>query len=112
MIDPAVFPVFLVAVLRSLVSLGYTIPFGVLLGGVGLLYVAAFALVWLDTPLMTMTRRELAALFFSPVLYLVAIPAAFVSPWISGALYVLVALIWLVPDPRIEKAFRARQPPE
>jgi uncharacterized membrane protein len=47
----------------------------------------------------------------SPVMYLVAIPAAFVSPWISGALYVLVALIWLVPDPRIEKAFRARQPP-
>jgi hypothetical protein len=27
-----------------------------------------------------------------------------VSPWISGALYVTVAIIWLVPDRRIEKA--------
>ena len=34
--------------------------------------------------------------------YLCAIPLAFVSPWISGALYVGVALIWLVPDRRIE----------
>lgn len=34
--------------------------------------------------------------------YLVAIPCAFVSAWISGALYVLVALIWLIPDKRIE----------
>lgn len=40
----------------------------------------------------------------SPILYLVAIPAAFVRPWIAGALYVLVALIWLIPDRRIEKA--------
>jgi uncharacterized membrane protein len=40
----------------------------------------------------------------SPVLYLSAIPLAFVSPWISNGLYVLVALIWLVPDRRIEQA--------
>jgi uncharacterized membrane protein len=39
----------------------------------------------------------------SPVIYAVAIPLAFVSPWIAEALYVTVALIWLVPDPRIEK---------
>jgi len=32
-----------------------------------------------------------------------AIPAAFFRPWIAGALYVTVALIWLVPDPRIER---------
>jgi uncharacterized membrane protein len=38
----------------------------------------------------------------SPVVYLLAIPAAFVSTWISQGLYVLVALIWLVPDRRIE----------
>jgi uncharacterized membrane protein len=35
--------------------------------------------------------------------YVVAIPLAFVSQWIAGALYVTVALIWLVPDRRIEK---------
>jgi len=38
----------------------------------------------------------------SPVLYIIAIPAAFVSHWLSQALYVLVALLWLVPDRRIE----------
>ena len=38
----------------------------------------------------------------SPVIYLLAIPSAFVSQWISLGLYVLVALIWLVPDRRIE----------
>ena len=36
------------------------------------------------------------------VLYLSAIPLAFVQPWISLALYVTVALIWLIPDTRIE----------
>ena len=39
----------------------------------------------------------------SPILYLVAIPAAFVSVWISAACYVGVALWWLVPDRRIER---------
>jgi uncharacterized membrane protein len=40
----------------------------------------------------------------SPLLYLAAIPLAFVSPWIALAVYVFVALIWLVPDRRIESA--------
>ena len=34
--------------------------------------------------------------------YLLAIPLAFVQQWISDGLYVLVALIWLIPDRRIE----------
>jgi hypothetical protein len=34
--------------------------------------------------------------------YLVAIPAAFVEQWISDAIYIGVALLWLVPDRRIE----------
>ncbi len=34
--------------------------------------------------------------------YVVAIPLAFLNQWISDALYVLVALIWFVPDRRIE----------
>ncbi len=38
----------------------------------------------------------------SPLFYLAAIPLAFVQPWIAGSLYVAVALIWLVPDRRIE----------
>jgi len=39
----------------------------------------------------------------SPLIYLIAIPTAFWSHWISQGLYVLVALVWLVPDRRIEK---------
>ena len=35
--------------------------------------------------------------------YAIAIAAAFVWPWLAGALYALVAVIWLVPDRRIEK---------
>jgi uncharacterized membrane protein len=39
----------------------------------------------------------------SPVIYMLAIAFAFVNQWISDALYVGVALIWLVPDRRIER---------
>jgi len=38
----------------------------------------------------------------SMLAYLLAIPLAFVRPWLADALYVAVALIWLVPDRRIE----------
>jgi len=44
----------------------------------------------------------------SPMLYAVAIAVAFFNQWVSGALYVLVALIWLIPDPRIERALARR----
>ena len=39
----------------------------------------------------------------SPLLYLIAIPAAFVHQAIAGAIYIGVALMWLVPDRRIER---------
>ena len=45
----------------------------------------------------------------SPVLYLAAIPLAFVSPWISNGLFILVALMWLVPDRRIERVLAKRE---
>jgi len=38
----------------------------------------------------------------SLVLYAAAIPLAFWHPWIACALYVLVAVLWLIPDRRIE----------
>jgi uncharacterized membrane protein len=41
--------------------------------------------------------------YLSLTLYTTAIPLAFVNTWISDALYLAVALIWLVPDPRIER---------
>lgn len=39
----------------------------------------------------------------SPLLYLSAIPTAFLHPAIAGALYAGVALMWLIPDRRIER---------
>ncbi len=39
----------------------------------------------------------------SPVLYVAAIPASFWLHWIAQGIYVLVALIWLIPDRRIER---------
>jgi uncharacterized membrane protein len=45
----------------------------------------------------------------SPVLYLTAIPLAFVSPWIANGLYIFVALLWLIPDRRIERVLTTRE---
>ena len=42
----------------------------------------------------------------SALLYAVAIPLAFFQQWASGAIYVAVALMWLVPDPRIESKLK------
>jgi uncharacterized membrane protein len=39
----------------------------------------------------------------SIVLNMAAIPLAFVRSWLACAIYILVAVIWLVPDKRIEK---------
>jgi len=44
----------------------------------------------------------------SPLIYLFAIGSTFFQPWIAQALYVLVALLWIIPDPRIERTI-ARQ---
>jgi uncharacterized membrane protein len=40
----------------------------------------------------------------SVVLYAAAIPLAFLNQWIAEAIYIAVALIWLIPDRRIERA--------
>ena len=45
----------------------------------------------------------------SPLLYLIAIPAAFWHREISQAIYVLVAVIWLVPDRRIERVLSSSE---
>jgi uncharacterized membrane protein len=44
----------------------------------------------------------------SPLLYITAIVATLLSPWISEAIFIAAALIWLIPDRRIEKVM----PPE
>ena len=42
----------------------------------------------------------------SLAVYAAAIPISFAQPWIACALYVLVAIMWLVPDRRIERALK------
>jgi uncharacterized membrane protein len=46
---------------------------------------------------------------YSPLFYIAAIASAFWTQWISQLLYVAVALIWLVPDQRIENALRNKE---
>jgi len=43
----------------------------------------------------------------SALAYAIAIPSAFVSPWIAGILFVAVAMMWLIPDRRIERMVAA-----
>ena len=45
---------------------------------------------------------------FSPLVYASAIALAFVEPWLSVALYVAQALLWLVPDRRLERTMAGR----
>jgi uncharacterized membrane protein len=45
----------------------------------------------------------------SPVLYIIAIGFSFYNRWVSAAIYVLAALIWLVPDKRIERTIATRE---
>jgi uncharacterized membrane protein len=54
-----------------------------------------------DSALAAALGRDLKGKI-SPVLYAVAIPAAFVNRWISVGLYVAVAVLWFVPDRRLE----------
>jgi uncharacterized membrane protein len=44
----------------------------------------------------------------SLVLYAIAIPSAFLQQWIAGAIYVFVALMWFVPDRRIERVLASQ----
>jgi uncharacterized membrane protein len=46
----------------------------------------------------------------SPVLYLIGIAAAFYAPQVAQAIYLGVALMWLVPDRRIERALARKRP--
>mgnify|MGYP001020631537 FL=1 len=55
----------------------------------------------MDSVLASAINRDVKGKI-SLVIYLAAIPLAFVSTWLAGGLYVLVAILWLIPDRRIE----------
>jgi uncharacterized membrane protein len=58
-----------------------------------------------DSPLAMAVGRDRKGAI-SVLLYAMAVPLAFVNEWIADAIFVTVALIWLVPDPRIEKSVK------
>lgn len=60
-----------------------------------------------DAPLLSKALGKDLKGKISPVIYITAIVAAFVSPWISYALYTAVALMWILPDRRIESHLKA-----
>jgi uncharacterized membrane protein len=55
-----------------------------------------------DSPLAKAIGRNVKE-GVSLAIYAVAIGAAFINPWIACALYAVVAVIWLIPDSRIER---------
>ena len=87
--------------------------------GVNLL-LAAFAFLFMqraivatdgpDSPLARAVGPDRKGLV-SRVMYAAAIPAAFLRPWIAWSLYIGVALLWLAPDPRIERVVEREQEP-
>jgi uncharacterized membrane protein len=87
-------------------SLWPTVLYGVLLLMAGVAYYILSRVLLAqhdaDSALATALGRDYKGIL-SLLIYLVAIVLAFVNPQFSLALYVLVALIWLIPDRRIEK---------
>ena len=57
------------------------------------------------SPLKTMVGRDWKGKL-SPFVYLIGIASTFFVSWVAQVLYVLVALLWLVPDRRIERSVR------
>ncbi len=59
-----------------------------------------------ESPLQTAIRKQTPKVIVSVVSSLLAIPAAFVNPLISGVLFLVQSLIWLIPDKNVEQALR------
>jgi uncharacterized membrane protein len=89
-----------------------TAAYGVVLLGAGLAFVilkrAITAHQGPHSRLAAAVGKEMKGKI-SAGLYAVAIPLAFFHQAVADALYVLIALVWLVPDRRIERAIRAEE---
>jgi hypothetical protein len=69
----------------------YLMPAGLLLMGAGLLYLIVSGALWSDIPLVVLTRRELATLFYSPIAYIVLLGFTVIA-WQLFANFVFEAL--------------------
>ena len=84
--------------------------YGVLLLGAGCAYYIMTRVLLANHAPDSLLARALGSDFkgrISLLIYAVAIALAFWLPWLSGALYGLVAAIWLVPDRRFEQVLAA-----
>lgn len=83
--------VFLIALARSILPSApgesYLVPDGLLLMGLGLVYVVYALAVCSDNPVVVMTRRELAAYFYSPIAYLVILGLSLIG-WLMFGTFV------------------------
>jgi uncharacterized membrane protein len=86
------FPVALYAILFDLCGIAYTI-----------LQITIERCHKEETRLKDIMHRQRGRGIGSLFLYTASIPLAYVNTWISGFLFVLVALIWIVPDKKIER---------
>ena len=83
--------------------------YGVVLFGSGTAYFILAALLISEQGANSPLKRALGSELkekISTVGYLVAIGMAFVNRWVSCAIYVAIALLWLVPDTRIERTLQ------
>ncbi len=60
-----------------------------------------------DSPLVAAVGNDVKGRI-SLAMYGVGVPLAFVNRWVAVAIYVIVALMWLAPDPRIERALKEK----
>lgn len=81
-----------------------------------ILLLAAFSYWWLQHAILKQHADDSSFVLamgqnwkgrLSPLLYLIAALTAYLSPWISGFFFVLVAVIWFMPDKRIEHILRS-----
>jgi len=87
--------------------------YGVVLLGAAIAYFIMTRVLLAHHPRDSLLHRALGSDFkgkISVVIYLAAIALAFFVTWAALALYALVALIWLMPDPRFERVLAEHQP--
>lgn len=86
---------------------GFLVPRGLVLGGIGLVYLAVGLGVCSDSPFVTLTRRELSAYFFSPIGYLV-LGGMVASQWLGyWQFYELLSTLGRQQQPLTEPIVRA-----
>jgi ABC-2 type transport system permease protein len=105
--------IIILALVRALLPLSWKaampfVPNGLGLSFLGLLYAGLFVLMWVENPVVVMSRRELAAFFYSPVAYLVLLVFSFFG-WLALVQFIERAIVTNDPtqEPLFEPIVRA-----